>query len=723
MATLVLTAVGSLIGGPVGGAIGAILGQQVDQSVLGPKRRGPRLGDLSVQTSTYGAALPKLFGTMRVAGTVIWATDLREDRHHSGGKGQASTTTYSYSTSFAVALSARRVRDVRRIWADGKLLRGAGGDWKSAVAAFRLHGGDEDQPADPLIASAEGIGTTPAHRGIAYAVFEGLQLADFGNRIPSLTFEVVADDGGTSAGAVAAELSGGALTGGEALALDGYAASGDSVRGAIEALGAAFALPLADDGARLRIGVDDLDAVPERELGSRAGGGSELRLARDRRAANALPDEVAIAYYDPARDYQAGLQRARRDGIAMRSSRIDLPAAIGANAAKGLAEAALSRSWRQRDRATVRLPWRRMEAGCGHRVQLEGAQWRVANWTLDRMVLELGLERDGPAVATVPAMPGRATAEPDRPPGGTVLHLLDLPAIDGSLASAPRPWVAAAGTEAGWRRAELSLSLDGGDSWTTLGGTAPAAIMGVVAGVPTSGPTTLLDRVTAIEVDLLHEGMALPGGGDAALISGRNLAMVGEELLAFGTAVQIGARRWRIFDLLRGRYGTEAAVTGHGGGERFVMIDAAQLRPVDLPATAIGTAVTVSALGVGDDAAVRAVAIARGAALRPPSPVGLTVTRTGDGTIRLGWCRRSRIGWAWLGGADVPLAETSELYRVTLASGFLLRSIEIGEPNFVYSAAEQAADGLSSGAVLTLSVEQLGTFAPSTPPASLSLTI
>ena len=31
----------------------------------------------------------------------------------------------------------------------------------------------------------------PAYRGTAYAVFDGLQLKDFGNRIPNLTFEVV----------------------------------------------------------------------------------------------------------------------------------------------------------------------------------------------------------------------------------------------------------------------------------------------------------------------------------------------------------------------------------------------------------------------------------------------------------------------------------------------------------------------------------------------------
>src|SRR5690606_10116126 len=126
MATLVLTAVGTVLGGPIGGAIGAIAGQVFDQNILlKPKgRQGPRLNDLAVQTSTYGTQVPKLFGTLRVAGTVIWATDLREERNKSGGgKGRPSTTTYSYSVSFAVLLSGRLIRAIRRIWADGNLLR------------------------------------------------------------------------------------------------------------------------------------------------------------------------------------------------------------------------------------------------------------------------------------------------------------------------------------------------------------------------------------------------------------------------------------------------------------------------------------------------------------------------------------------------------------------------------------------------------------------------
>jgi len=225
MATLILTAVGTAAGGPIGGAIGALVGQQLDGAIFAPRaRHGPRLGDLAVQTSSYGAAIPKIFGTMRVAGTVIWATDLIESRSESGGKGRPRTISYNYAASFAVALSARPILAVGRIWADGKLLRGAAGDFKTPTI-FRLHPGDEDQPADPLIAAAEGIGQAPAYRGLAYALFENLRLEDFGNRIPSLTFEVVADPGPVAVGDVARELSGQAIVAAATPALTGYAAA------------------------------------------------------------------------------------------------------------------------------------------------------------------------------------------------------------------------------------------------------------------------------------------------------------------------------------------------------------------------------------------------------------------------------------------------------------------------------------------------------------------
>jgi len=89
MATLVLTTVGTALGGSIGGALGSLIGQSIDQGLFGPgARKGPRLGELSVQTSSYGSPIPRIYGALRVAGTVIWASDLIEEEVvEGGGKG------------------------------------------------------------------------------------------------------------------------------------------------------------------------------------------------------------------------------------------------------------------------------------------------------------------------------------------------------------------------------------------------------------------------------------------------------------------------------------------------------------------------------------------------------------------------------------------------------------------------------------------------------------
>jgi hypothetical protein len=59
--------------------------------------------------------------------------------------------------------------------------------------------GSNTQLPDPTIETVLGVGNVPAYRGLAYAVFRDLELAEFGNRIPNLTFEVV-ESGGIAPG-------------------------------------------------------------------------------------------------------------------------------------------------------------------------------------------------------------------------------------------------------------------------------------------------------------------------------------------------------------------------------------------------------------------------------------------------------------------------------------------------------------------------------------------
>ncbi|WP_019961420.1 baseplate multidomain protein megatron [Woodsholea maritima] len=146
---------------------------------------GPRLSELAIQTSTEGQFIPILYGRMRLAGQVIWAARFKEyvTKADRPGKGGGGARQYTYSLSFAVGLCEGEIAGIGRIWANGQEL-------DQTELVYRVHTGTPDQAPDPLIAAIEGA--APAYRDLAYVVFEDLPLDPFGQRIPNLSFEVIA---------------------------------------------------------------------------------------------------------------------------------------------------------------------------------------------------------------------------------------------------------------------------------------------------------------------------------------------------------------------------------------------------------------------------------------------------------------------------------------------------------------------------------------------------
>jgi len=722
MATMVLTVVGTALGGPIGAAIGATLGQVIDSQILfAPKaRQGPRLADLRLQTSRYGDQIPRLYGTMRVAGSVIWATDLVERRQRqSAGKGQPKVTTYSYSASFAVAFSSRAVLAVRRIWADGNLLRGAAGDFKTALGAFRLHRGGEDQPLDPLIAAHKGMASTPAHRGLAYAVFEDLQLADFGNRIPSLTFEVVADEGAVSIAAIGHDLSGGAILAQEDEALpmvSGYAAGGGSIADALAPLTEGMDAALVADAAGLALtqGRDGGEVLAAGLAGAVFNGKAERGVKQSRGRVEDVPVRLVVHHYDPARDYQTGAQRAERPGAGRLERSVDLPAALDAGAARALAERRLQRLWIERSAMEMRCDWRALRFAPGAVLSVEGqpGRWRLEQSEWEAMGVRLRLKRvDGGAVADPPAEAGAPVVQVDGLHGPTHLLLADLPPPTDEVLAAPLVVAAAAGEEAGWRMAELFVEEEASGGLTPLGTTAPPATMGVVA-VPPVGAVSpwLFDDRSAVEVELLRADMMLAGAEDAALLEGANRALLGQEAIQFGRADRIGETRWRLTHLLRGRRGTEWAIGAQQAGDPFLLLDQESLFAIPVDQLRIGADLVIDAIGVGDGMPVQARRLVTGQAILPLAPVHAQAVQSG-GAWRIDWTRRSRNGWRWNDGVDAPLVEERELYRIQLVQGgTLIRAAESGEARWIYDADAIAADRARgfSGAVIA-EIRQIGT--------------
>ena len=204
MATILLSAAGAAIGGGFGGsilglsgavigrAIGATLGRVIDQRLLGSGSAAVETGHVDrfrLTGASEGAPVGQIWGRMRVAGQVIWATRFLETTTTTGGGGKGApptpkTTEFSYSVSLALAVCQGEITRVGRIWADGVEI---GRD----DVSMRVYTGSEGQLPDPKIEAVEGAGMVPAYRGIAYVVFEDLELGQFGNRLPQFSFEVV----------------------------------------------------------------------------------------------------------------------------------------------------------------------------------------------------------------------------------------------------------------------------------------------------------------------------------------------------------------------------------------------------------------------------------------------------------------------------------------------------------------------------------------------------
>lgn len=684
MATLVLGIVGRAVLGPVGGLVGTLLGGSVDRRLLGGggRREFGRMANPEVQAASYGEPLPIVRGRMRISGNVVWAAPIRETATSSGGgKRGPATTSYSYSASFAVALCANPIIAVGRIWADGRLIRDGDGQWLMP-ATMRLMKGGERQPVDPLIAAAEGA--APAFRGMACAVFEDLPLAEFGNRLPSLSFEVLADAGPLSLGdgmvALAAragvELS---LTGSFPEVTGLFAGSAgplaEVLGPALKASGAVLASGTAlVGGGRAPLVLTDADAD------AHTPGATPGRERHRRSSAVSAPQSVELAYYDVDRDFQPGLQRARlAPGARVESE--GLPLALAADDAKALARARLQRLAAGRQRRTLRLAWRHLGIAPGDVLSMEGDFWHVASVRFEAFVLALDLVRVA-AAAPPPASsdPGRVLAQLDQPAGPTSLAIVDLPPLAGELPDRPRLWIAGAGASPGWRRADVQVSLDAGASYQ-LAGTLPAAVpMGVATTALAAVNPAGWDWHGAVEVTLLNTDMWLEGRSQAMLLAGANLALLGDEIVQFQTATSLSPGRFRLSGLLRGRRGTEWAVTGHAAGERFLLLDTAAMLPLSLPLECLGQQILLRPAGQGDAAAVAISVVVGPAAIQPLAPVHLSARRAG-GVLAMAWIACSRAGFGWPDLTDVPSGESRTAFRVRLRNaGATLLETDVAEP-------------------------------------------
>ncbi|WP_197041842.1 phage tail protein [Sandarakinorhabdus oryzae] len=571
------------------------------------------------------------------------------------------------------------------MWADGKLLRDAGGQWLQPVT-MRLHTGSERQTVDPLIAAAEG--DAPAFRGLAHAVFEDLPLAEFGNRLPNLAFEIIADDGPVALGSALTDLAAsvaiplsmrGDFPDVAGLYVGAAASLADVLAPTLKAIGGVVAAGQTLVGP----GQSPMLIDPAGAVDARPGNRQQARERQRRAAASATPDAIELGYYDIDRDYQPGLQRARlRPGV-----RVDgdgLPLALSATAAKKLCSDRMLRLAAERQRRTLRLPWRYLGIAPGDVLRLEGLDWQVRETRFEAFVLTLEMARVGAApLQPLPSDPGRVLDQGDQAPGPTSLAVLDLPPLPGELPDGPRLWLAGAGAMPGWKRSGVAISFDDGASYDPVGQLQAPVPIGTAKSILAPASAAGWDRFGHVDIEMLADTMWLESRSEASVLAGANMAVLGTEIIQFTTAQALGSRLFRLSGLLRGRRGTEQAAASHAVGERFVLLDQGAMLALPMPLERLGQTVLIRATGGGDGATPAVSAMLGGAGICPLPPVHLSWRRQG-GELLLTWTPQSRAGFGWPDLADVPIGEARLAFRVKLhdATGVLAEA-EINETSWV----------------------------------------
>lgn len=725
MATIALTAIAGSLGANafwlgVAGFVGGMLDQRLFAAKINAHQEIGKQSDLKMQTASMGTPIVTGYGRARVAGNIIWGTKFTEHVHTStqsfggGGKGggrrgggSITTTTYSYTVSFATAICAGPIKSILRAWADGVEIKIHGAD---VPIDYTLYLGDEVQQPDPFMVGIEGEGNVPAYRGIAYVVVKNLDVGKFGNRIPSLTFEVefpedkvedIIRNVTRAAGLPVEKIR---MEGMDNMQVEGFTVAGDKTfRSQIEALQTVFPFDgFAYDGNIIfrRRGTGEAVTIDADDLGAQENESEESAMTAVRTPDIDLPKTVKLAYISKDRSYQDGsasYTKAVAHGVNEVS--LDTSLVLDDSTAVTVTEQRMKEYWASRTSFSFKLSTRYATVQAGTLIDLpyngRSVKAMVTNVSygqpgLNEITAHLVHEQTFAAVKRDLDTAGKELDPPaPTPVRMEIIDTVTIPSAEG----AGVVFIAAAAKI--YYGAHLYRSVDNGVSFSLIKSDIRAGIIGDTVSALGVGTPYTWDNRSSVDVRLVSG--TLESRPEIDVLNGANLCIIGEELVQYRSAVLIAENTYRLSGLLRGRFGTEHHIKGHIPGERFVRIHADFVEQITVPSadwfkSYIYRYGSASYAVTHESYRQNSVAI-RAHSGMPLAPCHLEGQRAKSGDLVITWVRRTRGDGDMKDYTDVPLNETAEQYECCIVKdGNEIRTFAVHVPRAVYTAAEQTAD-------------------------------
>jgi hypothetical protein len=473
----------------------------------------------------------------------------------------------------------------------------------------------------------------------------------------------------------------------------------------------------------------NLPVIPQDVLGS--SGEEVLDFWKETRLSEAdLPERISMTYMNVDDDFEASTAHSIRvsDPIPTMWSRqqvaLQMNLVLTSTEAKNMVNKMLYSQWTERTKHNTRLPWAYLNLDPSDLVKVRlndgrtyierihstelGANFEieVETYGQDSGSYESEAVGDGGGAGRVDVV------ELTKPSQAFVINTPLLRDIDDTGGGFARYYTAVGSDAPGaFGGATVFKSVNGQDyddlyaetnecEWAVVNETIPPASHGAFA----------LDWETRIKLWPGSFIFDISSITDDELWAGGNLCVVGGEVMQFRDAEENEDGSWTIWNLLRGRRGTEYACDTHQPGERFIFLSNETIELQGDTINSMGQDRYFKAVGNGrslvDANAVKVTFEPRD--LMPYAPVNIKREVNSDGSVSFTWERRTRLGGGLIDGAgDVALNEASERYEVYVLTGAFAgdtskarppenakRKIETTTTAWTYAASDVSADGI-----------------------------
>ncbi|TDR82215.1 phage tail protein [Paludibacterium purpuratum] len=673
------------------------------------------VSDLSVQTSSFGKVVPLMWGTNRVTGNLIWYGNFQSHAHQSsgqsggkggGGGGGGGTTSYTYSTSWAMGLTEGQIQNIGNVYAS----KAVGSTSSYGLSVFP--GVTPQAPWSYLTSAFPSLAI--GYSGLAYIAAANFDLGS-NTSLPNFSFEIfgpLAYSFTGSQDAPPAAVMQDFLTNsyygalfpsskiGDQTAWDNFTkAAGLLVSPVLDT--AAEAHQFIDELCTVTCsaavpGAESLRIVPYADVPITGNGvtftpsvapaydltdddflddGSTDPVVMNRGNSADAYNSVTVEYLDRTNQYNAATvtaqDQANIDLFGLRPSpTMQMHMITSAAIAQQAAQFALQRSCYVRNTYQFKLGWRYILLEPMDVVTINDAflglnkyPVRITEIDEDNDTGDLTFTaEDFPDHVSTPSLNavqgGSSYATNLNTPPGSVNQpvIFDAPGV--MTASGFEVWAAVSGGS-NFGGCNVWVSEDG-NTYVKVGAIHGSARHGVLSASLATG--TDPDTSNALAIDLSVSNGQLISGTQADADRFNTLCLVGSELISYQTATLTGVNRYSLSYLRRGIYNSKSGA--HAAGENFVRLDASVFKYAYdrklLGSTIYLKFTAFNLYGGGEQSLADCTAypyVVGGSISRPPNVTGFTASQNGN-VVVMQWNSLSSIGN--IAGYDIRYAPAGD---------------------------------------------------------------